>query len=132
MGYALYGNDIDREHDPLSAGLGWTVALAKGDFIGRDKLVRIKSEGITRKLVGLVADEGAPRHGYPVLHDGAEVGTVASGSFAPTLSRGIATAYLPVELASPGTAMEISIRRKTVRAEVVKMPFVKGTSLTPK
>jgi aminomethyltransferase len=132
MGYALYGNDIDREHDPLSAGLGWTVALAKGDFIGRDKLVRIKGEGIARKLVGLVADEGAPRHGYPVLHDGAEVGTVASGSFAPTLSRGIATAYVPVEFASPGSTLEIAIRRKTVRAEVVKMPFITGTSLTPK
>lgn len=132
MGYALYGNDIGRDTDPLSAGLGWTVAMAKGDFIGRDRLARIKSDGPSRKLVGLLAEEGVPRHGYPVLHDGAEVGTVASGSFSPTLSRGIATAYVPVELASPGSALEVAVRRKTVRAEVVKMPFVTGTSLTPK
>jgi len=132
MGYALYGNDIDREHDPLSAGLGWTVALAKGDFVGRDKLVRIKSDGLKTKLVGLTVADGAPRHGYPVLHDGAQVGTVASGSFSPTLSYGIATAYVPVELASPGTALSVEIRRKTSAAEVVKPPFVTGTSLSPK
>jgi aminomethyltransferase len=87
MGYALYGSDIDRDTDPLSAGLGWTVAMAKGDFIGRDRLARLKSEGVSRKLVALVTDEGVPRHGYAVLHDGVEVGTVASGTFSPTLSR---------------------------------------------
>jgi aminomethyltransferase len=75
MGYALYGNDIDRDHDPLSAGLGWTVALAKGDFVGRDRLVRIKSDGPVVKLVGLTVADGVARHGYPVLHDGALVGT---------------------------------------------------------
>jgi aminomethyltransferase len=132
MGYALYGNDIDREHDPLSAGLGWTVALAKGDFVGRDRLVRIKSDGPVSKLVGLTVADGVPRHGYPVLHDGALVGTVASGSFSPTLSHGIATAYVPAELASSGTRLQVEIRRKTVDAVVAKPPFVTSTSLSQK
>jgi len=132
MGYALYGSDIDSETDPLSAGLGWVVSLAKGEFIGRDRLVRIKADGPSRKLVGIAVADGVPRHGYPVLHDGAVVGTVASGTFSPTLSRGIATAYVPVELSVPGTALSVEIRRKTVDAEVVKMPFVTGTSLSAK
>jgi aminomethyltransferase len=117
MGYSLYGSDIGRDTDPLSAGLGWVVSLAKGDFIGRDKLVRIKADGPSRKLVGITVSEGVPRHGHPVLHDGAQVGTVA-------------TAYVPAELAAPGTVLAVEIRRKTVAAEVVKMPFVKGTSLS--
>ena len=62
--------------------------------------------------------DGVPRHGYPVLHEGAEVGTVASGTFSPTLGHGIATAYVPVALAEPGTQLEIAIRRKTVQATV--------------
>jgi aminomethyltransferase len=132
MGYALYGSDMDRLVDPLSAGLGWTVALGKGDFLGQGALVRKKAEGLSRRLVGLTVSDGVPRHGYPVLHEGGEVGTVASGTFSPTLSHGIATAYVPVDLATPGTALQVEIRRKTADATVVKMPFVTGTSLTPK
>ncbi len=132
MGYALYGNDIDRTTDPISAGLGWTLSLAKGDFVGRDRIARVKADGPTRKLVGLAVADGVPRHGFPVLHDGAQVGTVASGTFSPTLEHGIATAYVPVELAATGTSLQVAIRRRTVDAEVVKMPFVTGTSLSPK
>jgi aminomethyltransferase len=132
MGYALYGSDIDRDTDPLSAGLGWVVSLAKGEFVGRDRLVRIKADGLTRRLVGLSVSQGVPRHGYPVLHDGVQVGTVASGSFSPTLQRGIATAYVPVGLAAVGTALAVEIRRKTAAAEVVRPPFVTGTSLSAK
>jgi aminomethyltransferase len=132
MGYALYGSDMDRSRDPLSAGLGWTVAMDKGDFIGHDALARIKSEGVASKLVGLTVPTGIPRHGYPVLHDGTEVGTVASGSFSPSLGHGIATAYVPADMATPGTALHVAIRRKTVDAEIVKMPFVSSTSLGPR
>jgi aminomethyltransferase len=74
--------------------------------------------------------EGVPRHGYPVLHEGAEVGTVASGTFSPTLGHGIATAYVPVALSEPGTELEVGIRRKTVRATVTRPPFVTKTSLS--
>lgn len=130
MGYALYGTDMDRSVDPVSAGLGWTVSLKKGEFVGRDAIAAIKERGPERKLVGLTVDEGVPRHGYAVLHAGTEVGTVASGTFSPTLRHGIATAYVPAALAAPGTAFEIEIRRKRVGATVVRPPFVKQTSLT--
>jgi aminomethyltransferase len=130
MGYALYGMDMDRTIDPISAGLGWTVALGKGDFIGRDAIAAIKERGPARKLVGLTVDEGVPRHGYPVLHEGIEVGTVASGTFSPTLRHGIATAYVPLELAALGTSLAVSVRRKDVAATVVRPPFVKRTSLS--
>ena len=129
MGYPLYGSDMDRGVDPISAGLGWTLGLAKGDFIGRDAILHIKEGGPERKLVGLTVSEGVPRHGYSVLHEGSEVGKVASGTFSPSLGHGIATAYVPMDLASPGTRLEIAIRRKVAEAVVTRPPFVKTTSL---
>lgn len=130
MGYPLHGTDMDRGVDPISAGLGWTVAMGKGEFTGRDAIARIKENGPASKLVGILVDEGIPRHGYAVLHDGIEVGKVASGTFSPTLQQGIGTAYVPVELAAPGTALDVTIRKKTASATVVKPPFVKETSLS--
>jgi len=76
-----------------------------------------------------VLDSGIPRPGYPVLHEGEQVGKVASGSFSPTLETGIATAYVPAALAAPGTEFTVSIRRNTATAKVVKPPFVTSTSL---
>lgn len=130
MGYPLHGTDMDRSIDPISAGLSWVVSLKKGEFIGRDVLAKLKESGPDRRLVGLTVDEGVPRHGYPVLHEGVEVGTVASGTFSPTLEHGIATAYVPSALAEPGTCLEILARRKTVSATVTRPPFVTGTSLS--
>lgn len=132
MGYPLHGSDMDRGIDPVSAGLSWVVAMGKGDFVGRDAIAAFKETGPARRLVGLSVDEGVPRHGYPVLHDGVEVGSVASGTFSPTLGHGIATAYVPSALSDPGTRLEIAIRRKTVTATIVKPPFVTETSLSVK
>jgi aminomethyltransferase len=129
-GYPLHGTDMDRSIDPISAGLGWVVSFKKGEFIGRDVLAAIKEAGPARKLVGLTISEGVPRHGYPVLHEGVEVGSVASGTFSPTLEHGIATAYVPSALAEPGTCLEIVARRKTVSATVTRPPFVTQTSLS--
>ncbi|HEY5517802.1 MAG TPA: glycine cleavage system aminomethyltransferase GcvT [Coriobacteriia bacterium] len=130
MGYPLHGSDMDRSIDPISAGLSWVVSLKKDEFNGRAVLAAIKEAGPERKLVGLTVSEGVPRHGYPVLHDGVEVGTVASGTFSPTLEHGIATAYVPAALAESGTCLEISVRRKNVSATVTRPPFVKRTSLS--
>ncbi|MEN6430833.1 MAG: glycine cleavage system aminomethyltransferase GcvT, partial [Coriobacteriales bacterium] len=130
MGYALYGTDMDRGVDPISAGLGWTVSLQKGDFIGREAIARIKEAGPVRKLVGLDVPDGVPRHGYAVLHDGVEVGKVASGTFSPTLGHGIGTAYVPTALAVPGTELSVALRRKHATATVVRPPFVTRTSLS--
>jgi aminomethyltransferase len=130
MGYPLHGSDMDRSIDPLSAGLGWVVSAKKGDYVGRAAVEAIREAGPTRKLVGLTVTEGVPRHGYPVLHEGVEVGTVASGTFSPTLGHGIATAYVPIALAEPGTVLQVAIRRKTVDATVARPPFVTRTSLS--
>ena len=85
MGYMLYGNDIDQPTNPLEAGLDWIVKLDKGDFIGRESLLRIKNEGLKRRLVGFtVVDERIPpRHGYEIFKDGEKVGYVTSGTFFP-------------------------------------------------
>jgi aminomethyltransferase len=128
-GLALYGNDIDSTTTPLEANLGWLVKLKKGDFVGRDALVRQKEQGIQRKLAGFVMrDKAFPRHGYPVWHGGTQHGLVRSGTVSPTLGIAIGTCYLPPDAAKEGTAIEIEIRGKRVGAEVVKMPFYKRES----
>jgi len=132
MGYHLYGSDMDRTTDPISAGLGWVVSVDKGEFVGRTAVRRVLDQGPSRRLVFLRVDGGIPRPGFPVLHEGTEVGKVASGTYSPTLESGIATAYLPAELAVQGTVLEVAIRKKTAIAQVVRPPFVKSTSLSGK
>jgi aminomethyltransferase len=130
MGMALYGNDIDDTTTPLEANLGWLVKLAKGDFVGRDALVRQKEAGLPRKLVGFVLDDkrSIARHGYGVVYQGAPSGEVRSGTMSPTLGIPIGTCYLPTAGAKEGTAFEIDIRGKRVPATVVKTPFYKEAS----
>jgi aminomethyltransferase len=126
---ALYGNDIDDTVTPLEANLAWIVKLAKGDFVGREALVRQKEQGVPRKLVGFTTSERAfPRHGYPVVCDGQPSGIVCSGTLSPTLNVPIGTCYLPAANAKAGSELGIDIRGKIVRAEVVKTPFYKGGS----
>ncbi|NIM11764.1 MAG: glycine cleavage system aminomethyltransferase GcvT [Candidatus Aminicenantes bacterium] len=125
-GMALYGNDIDDSHTVLEADLGWILKLKKGDFLGRDVLLKQKEEGIKRKLVGFeLVDRGVARHGYPVYVDGSEYSTVTSGTFAPFLNKPIGMAYLPIEKCEIGTEFEIGIRGKRVKAKVVETPFYK-------
>src|SRR5947209_5555981 len=130
MGMALYGNDIDDTTTPLEANLGWLVKLAKGDFVGRDALVRQKESGLPRRLVGFVPDDkrSIARHGYGVLHAASPSGEVRSGTMSPTLGYPIGTCYLPAAAAKEGTPLEIDIRGKRLRATVVKTPFYKNAS----
>jgi aminomethyltransferase len=129
MGMALYGNDIDDTVTPLEANLAWLVKLAKGDFVGRDALVKQKEQGVERKLVGFtMAERNFPRHGYPVFYDGKPSGEVRSGTISPTLGIPIGTAYLPAAAAKEGTTFEIEIRGKRAPATVVKPPFYKSAS----
>lgn len=126
MKYPLYGNDIDLDHTPLEAGLGWVVKLAKGDFVGQAALAAQKEKGVARKWVGFKAVErGIPRQGYPIAVGGKEVGTVSSGTHSPTLGYGIGCGYVPAEHAAVGSRLDIIIREKTVAAEVVATPFLK-------
>ena len=121
----LYGNDMDASVTPLEASLGWLVHLEMpADFIGREALERQTAEGVSRRLVGLkLQGRAIARHGYPVLHDGAVVGEVTSGSWSPTLGEAIALAYVPAALAKLGTELAVEIRGKAEPALVVKRPF---------
>lgn len=130
MGYHLYGNDMDRSIDPISAGLGWVCPKGKTGYIGAEKVAAVREAGPAVRLAHIRVEGGIPRPGFTVLHGGEQVGKVASGTFSPTLEAGIATAYLPVDLATPGTELEIEIRRKSAPATVVKPPFVSSTSLS--
>jgi aminomethyltransferase len=124
MGYALYGNDLDEDHNPLESGLGWITKMDKGDFIGKDALVKQKEEGVTRRLVGLkLLDRGFPRHGYPIAWEGADVGEVTSGVVSPSLGFGVAMGYVPVALAKAGSEVGIRIRNKVIPAVVQRPPF---------
>jgi len=125
-GMPLYGNELDRAHNPFEANLGRVVKLEKGEFVGRAALQEVQQTGPRRKLVGLVMRETAiPRHGYPVMVDGREAGTVTSGTASPTLDEKIAMAYLPTEDAAVGAEVEVVVRGRPYRAEQVKLPFYK-------
>ena len=93
---ALYGHEIDASISPLEADLAWIVKLDKGDFVGRDALLKQKEQGLTRKLVGFeMRGRGIGRDGYEVYLDGAPAGWVTSGSPSPTLNKNIGLCYLP-------------------------------------
>ena len=121
----LYGHELNEEIDPLQAGLGWAVKLGKGEFIGREALLRRKDDAGLRRRVGLELDgKRIAREGAPVLSGGAEVGRVTSGTFAPTLDRSIAMAYVDPALAA-GAACEVDIRGRAAPAKVAPLPFYK-------
>lgn len=125
-GMSLYGNDIDETTTLLEANLGWICKLDKGDFIGREALANQKAEGVKRKLVGFeVTDRGIARDHQDVVIDGNRVGHVTSGSPAPFLKKNIGLAYVPVEYASVGQAIQIDVRGRLVGAQITKTPFYK-------
>jgi aminomethyltransferase len=126
MGYPLHGNDISPDRTPLEAGLSWAVSFDKGEFVGREALLRQRDEGIPRRLWGLRMDDRLiPRPHYGVLRGGDPVGETTSGTFSPTLRRGIGLAYLsPADGYAAGDAVEVEIRGKRGAATVVRPPFV--------
>ena len=124
--FRLYGNDMDQTTTPLEAGLGWTVKLPKGPFIGREVLVQQKAEGLKRKMVGFeVLDKAPARDGYPVIVNGVEVGSISSGSPAPYLKKNIGLVYLPIEYSAIGTEFFVVVRGRNIPARVVETPFYK-------
>ncbi len=122
--YLLYGNDMDGTTTLLEAGLGWIVKFDKGDFIGRDALLKQKQEGVKRRLVGFeMLGKDIARDHYPVFAHGREVGHVTSGSPSITLKKNIGLAYLPAEHASIGTTFHVAVRSKLSEARIVRTPF---------
>ena len=125
-GMALYGHEIDATTTPWEAGLDWVVKLDKGDFVGREALVRQRAAGVERQLVGFeVTGRGIARQGHKVMAGAREVGVVTSGTFSPTFEVALGMAYVPVDLAAPGTELEIDVRGKRVAARTRALPFYK-------
>ncbi|MBI2883961.1 MAG: glycine cleavage system aminomethyltransferase GcvT [Candidatus Methylomirabilis oxyfera] len=123
---ALYGQDIDDRHTVLEADLGWIVKLEKGEFIGREALVRQKAAGISRKLVGFeMRGRGIARPHYTITRDSQLIGEVTSGGPAPSLGKNIGLGYVAVQYAAIGTEFDIVIRGQPVAARVVPTPFYK-------
>lgn len=127
--YPLNGNDLDSDHTPLEAGLGFFVNLEKTfEFPGRTALLEQKEKGLTTRLsaIRMTGKGPPPRHGYEVRDEEGEValGELSSGSLSPTLGVGIGMAYLPVASARPGTPVTVEIRGRIFPAEVVKKPFL--------
>jgi len=125
MRYCLYGNDIDKTTNPLEAGLGWIVKLNKTDFIGKESLAKIKTAGIKRKLVGFeVIDKGIPRPHLDINYESKKVGHVTSGTFSPSLKKGIGLGYVAVSSSEFGMTLAV-MGKDPIDVEITKGPFYK-------
>jgi len=131
-GLRLYGADLDETTSPFEADLGWTVAMNKPAFIGREALLKQKGHGVSRRLVGFELAQGpVPRHGCALLAGGRQAGTVTSGTFSLLLNKPIGMGYVEADLAKPGTELLVSVRAKQYPATVVKLPFWRGLERRP-
>jgi len=126
MGFCLYGNDINDETSPLEAGLGWITKFTKS-FVDSEYLAKQKEEGIQRKLVAFeMIDRGIPRKDYEIVDsNGTKIGHVTSGTMSPSMKIGIGLGYVQKGYSGIDTDIYISVRNKTLKAKVVKLPFYK-------
>lgn len=123
MGYPLYGNEMDEKRTPVEAGLMWVTKLDKGDFIGRKAIQKRLDAGAPERLIAFeLVGKGIPRHGQRIVVGGHPLGAVTSGTFSPSLEKGVGMGYVPVGASG---AIEIEIRDKTVAANLVSLPFYK-------
>jgi aminomethyltransferase len=127
-GMPLYGHELGEEIDPFQAGLAWAVKMDKGDFVGRDALAQRRQNSVLPVRVGLELEgKRIAREGAGVLHQGATIGRVTSGTFSPTLEKAIAMAYVDRKYQAPGASCEIDVRGKPAPARVVPLPFYRKT-----
>jgi len=127
--YPLYGHELDENTTPIEAGVGFFVALDKGEFNGRAVLAEQKANGVKKKCVAftMTGKSAPPRPHYPIWANGAKVGEVVSGTQSPLLNNGIGLGYVPPEFAKAGTAIEIEIRGKPCKATVIQKPIYRKT-----
>jgi len=126
MGFCLYGHEIDDTTSPIEAGLGWiTKFVDHKPFIDREKMEKLKADGVKRKLVGFeMLDRGIPRQDYELCDaDGNVIGRVCSGTQAPSLNKAIGTGYVQTAFSKLDTEIFVKVREKLLKAKVVKMPF---------
>lgn len=123
---SLYGHELGDDISPLEANLGWICKLNKDNFVGKDSLVKLKEDGLKRKLVGFeVTDKGIARDGFDVYINNDKCGVVTSASPAPFLKKNIGLAFVPTEFAIIGQEIQIDVRGKMLNAIVVPTPFYK-------
>jgi aminomethyltransferase len=128
--YPLNGSDLSPDRNPIEAGLGFFVDLAKPDFVGRDVLLKTKESGPREKLVSFRMKEKGPppRPHYAVFHNGERIGEVTSGTLSPSLNWGIGMAYVSSAQAKIGAQIDIEIRGKKFPATVEKKPLYRKPS----
>jgi aminomethyltransferase len=125
-GLCLYGHELDEQTNPLEARLGWTVKLKKGNFIGRDALLKVKEQGPARLLVGIeLLERGVPRGGYALYEDEQQIGMLTSGAPGPSVQKNIGMGYVSASHANVGRFVQVEIRGKRLAAQIVALPFYK-------
>tara|TARA_Y100000768_G_scaffold303146_1_gene237089 strand:+ start:380 stop:1465 length:1086 start_codon:yes stop_codon:yes gene_type:complete len=126
MGYCLYGNDINDQTSPISAGLSWVTKFNK-EFIGKDIIQNHKLQGTQNKLVAFeLLERGIPRKDYEIMNaDGKLIGKVTSGTMGPSVRKAIGMGYVNSNFSNFGNSIFINIRNKSIPAKIVKLPFFK-------
>ncbi len=127
MGYLLYGQDMSETVSALQAGLSWIVKFDKGNFVGKSALMKEKEKGVSKRIRALLMEEKAiPRSHYEVMKSGSKIGEITSGTFSPTLKKGIALALVDSKV-EIGDEIQVQVRKNLATAKVVKAPFVAGS-----
>lgn len=127
MGYCLYGNDVDETRTPVEAGLMWITKLDKGDFLGSGPIRKMHEAGPAERLTGFeLVGRGVPRHGQRIFAAGEEVGAVTSGTFSPSLEKGIGLGYVASDVSGE---LSIEIRGRMVPARTTELPFYREGSV---
>lgn len=122
----MYGHELDEQTNPLEARLDWTVKFNHGMFIGHDTLLKVKEQGPERLLVGIeLLDRGVPRSGYALYEQDQQIGSLTSGAPGPTVHKNIGMGYVKAAYATVGRQVQVDIRGKHVRAQIVALPFYK-------
>jgi aminomethyltransferase len=125
MGYALYGHELSEDIAPTESVSSWTVKWEGRDFLGKAALEKLEGSPQKRQQAGIIMQEpGIAREGYPVFREGKPIGKVTSGTMSPTLNQAIAIIMVAEKLCV-GENVDVEIRGKKRKAEVVKLPFLK-------
>ncbi len=124
VGLPLYGDELSEQISPVMSGLSMFCKLDKPEFIGKEALLKQKTEGTERRIIGIeLEDRAIPRHGYPVLAEGKEIGEVTTGYHSISTDKSVCMALIDSAYAKIGTSVEIQIRKKTFPGVVVKKRF---------
>ncbi len=133
MGYPLYGHDLDDTTSPIEAGLGWVVSKTNTNFIGANRVLKEKLEGVKRKRIGVkLLDRGIAREGSEVRKDGQKIGVLSSGGFSPNLKISIGQGYFDTALAKVGDSVAVVVRDREIPAVLTSPVFVEAKTKSVK